>query len=345
MPMSLHKGITMLKVNTKILKKGDIILTTSKKFQSNIIKLFTWSDISHAMLYVAHSSVIDSTGDGVHARNIEKMFYNDKCAIYVLRLKESISDEKLDKVISFIRGRVGTTYSPTEAAISITKPNNSGSDKQFCSRLVARAYASIGIYFCDKPDHCTPKDLKNSPLLEIIPNPFITVSPEEEKYLKEAGDSTDGMRKVTNLFLKKVRRINPHIEDITAAVNMVIENPKFDNAVSQALKDSGYLDYWKVEEERFPWRYDIKKMIQYHFELNDDQLIIYSQSVLEDEANGTFNHWKIGLISFTHAFKQKPSETTKLLVFLYENLNLQIIKRITTATKFIKWYKTKEIYK
>lgn len=54
----------MKRIDFSKLRKGDILLTTSNKPRSKVIRTATRSDISHAMLHVANGSVMDSTGDG-----------------------------------------------------------------------------------------------------------------------------------------------------------------------------------------------------------------------------------------------------------------------------------------
>jgi hypothetical protein len=85
------------KIDYMQLQPGDILLTTSLAAESWSIRAGTKSDISHAMLYVSSTSVIDSTGDGVHARNLQKMFYDDKCAIHALRPKDPLTADQLTK--------------------------------------------------------------------------------------------------------------------------------------------------------------------------------------------------------------------------------------------------------
>jgi hypothetical protein len=73
----------MKKIDYSKLEPGDIILTTSLAWESKVIRKATDSDISHAMLCVAPTSVMDSTGDGVQARTPQKLFYHDECAVYL----------------------------------------------------------------------------------------------------------------------------------------------------------------------------------------------------------------------------------------------------------------------
>jgi cell wall-associated NlpC family hydrolase len=57
------------RLDDALLYPGDIVLTTTTAAISKAIRMATRSDISHAMVYVENCSVIDATGEGVHARN------------------------------------------------------------------------------------------------------------------------------------------------------------------------------------------------------------------------------------------------------------------------------------
>src|SRR5690606_28294868 len=68
---------TMKRLNATVLVPGDIILTTTTAAASRAIRVATRSDISHAMVYVQNCSVIDATGEGVHARNTQRIFFEE----------------------------------------------------------------------------------------------------------------------------------------------------------------------------------------------------------------------------------------------------------------------------
>ena len=75
------------RLNEVVLIPGDIILATTTAAISKTIKIATQSDISHAMVYVENRSVIDATGEGVHARNTQRLFFEDVCSVHALRLR------------------------------------------------------------------------------------------------------------------------------------------------------------------------------------------------------------------------------------------------------------------
>ena len=142
----------MKTLNEEVLVVGDIILTTTNKVDSKAIRKFTKSDISHAMVYVDPCSVMDATGEGVHARNTQRMFFPEDCAIHVLRPKSPLSKRESDIICNFVRSHVGTEYSKREAAATLVTGLRNWSAKQFCSRLVAQAYATAGRYLVPDPN-------------------------------------------------------------------------------------------------------------------------------------------------------------------------------------------------
>lgn len=311
----------MKKIDYSQLQPGDILLTTSLAAESWSVRFGTTSDISHAMLYVTSSSVIDSTGDGVHARNLQKMFYDDKCAIYALRTKDPLTAEQLSKAIAYARAETGTQYSVIEAMRALKAPRSEGSGKQFCSRLVARAYGAASIKLVENPDFCTPQQLKESPYLFQLPSPAVSVSDEEYRSIEAQPKGVEGMMRVTNDFLEKVRKLSAKIQSINDAFQFLAENPEVDDPFLEALVSSGYLDYWREQLERFPWRYDRDEMEAFS-EANKIEADIrgYCEETLEQDAAGTFNHWEANLVASKAQARQFPLKSFAAMVMLYENL-------------------------
>ena len=336
----------MKKINIENLKKGDIVLTTSsKKKPSGIIRAVTNSDISHAMICVSYSSVIDSTGEGVQARNIQKISYEDSCAIYILRSKAPLSDEVIEKITNYARSVTGTRYSIAEAAVSVV-PNflkNSGK-KQFCSRMVARAYSVAGIDLVNNPDFCTPNDIKNSSLLFFVDKPSIQVNEEEIQAIEEEGDTTEGMRKVTNSLLADLRNIDPSIESINDIDTLIIRKPELDSIISEKLENSGYLDFWETEPSRFPWRYDPIKMAQLYHSLEDQEVLLdYCRDTIEQNKNGDFKHWRINADGYRNLHSKFNYKTFLLYANLYFKLASQHEIRVKTAETLLSVYGNKSL--
>jgi uncharacterized protein YycO len=313
--------LIMKKIDITKLEKGDIILATSTKPKSKLIQRVTKSDISHAMLYVAHGSVIDSTGEGVHARNISKMFYDDKCAIYAYRPIEPLTEEQVNQVIAYVRSEIGSPYALNEAMRSPYVKGESGSVNQFCSRLVARAYARVGLKLADNPEFATPADLQRSSKLQQIKNVVLTVPPEEQRAVSEGGDATKGMREVSNKLLSAMRKIDGDIRTLSDIEPLLLRKPHLDKQFADAFRESGYLDYWKVEVEKFPWRYDFVQIVQFYHAIKEKELLLdYCRETLQSEASGHYQHWKANITALQTLLTQRPLETFKLELELYINL-------------------------
>ncbi|MDE0567768.1 MULTISPECIES: YiiX/YebB-like N1pC/P60 family cysteine hydrolase [Shewanella] len=330
----------MKRINTDILMKGDVVLTTTSGKDSGFIRKVTRSDISHAMICVAYGSVIDSTEEGVQARNIQKLLYDDECAIYILRLKTPLSQVQADSIVNYARASTGTSYTKIEAAKSIAPEiAGKGGIKQFCSRMVARAYASAGIMLVNNPDYCTPNDLKNSELLMHVENPWVVVSDNEVKTIKQVGDTTEGMREKTNNLLMAIRALDPNVESINDIDSLVIRREDLDHSIANAFRTSGYLDHWKVELSRFPWRYDQTLITQFYHSLTDPkELIQYCRDTLRDDENGAFAHWEANARGYSEANRMYPRETFRLLNELYSQLSLNHHKRVLSAKLLLNTY-------
>jgi hypothetical protein len=122
----------MKKLNDQRLQVGDIILTSGPNKVSKVVRRATNSAISHAMIYVQHSSIIDATAEGVHSSNIQRMFFEDDATVLVLRSRLPLGEGPTRKITDFARAATGTEYSKSEAiAVVARKLRSAGSGKQF----------------------------------------------------------------------------------------------------------------------------------------------------------------------------------------------------------------------
>jgi Permuted papain-like amidase enzyme, YaeF/YiiX, C92 family len=246
----------MKRLISSILQRGDIILTTTTEPVSKAIRAGTKSDISHAMICVEHSSVIDATSDGVHARNTQRLFFDDQCSLHVFRLKSGLSAEQAKAVCQFVRQRVGSEYSVKEAIRTVIGGSDQWTRKQFCSRLVAQAYAHAGIKLIGDPNYCSPADLAKSPLVAAVQDATETVTLEEAARWAAHTDTTQAMRDATNSVLQGVRKKNKAIQTFEDVIAHLIRHPEDDPYVLDLLSSSGYLTVWQINTDKNQWQYD-----------------------------------------------------------------------------------------
>lgn len=79
----------MFLVDHRKLEAGDIILTGGKSMVGALVKVITFSRFSHAMIWV-DSTLIHSDSGGVYSKNPQRMLFQSRSQVKVLRLKRQV---------------------------------------------------------------------------------------------------------------------------------------------------------------------------------------------------------------------------------------------------------------
>jgi hypothetical protein len=312
------------------LRPGDIILVTSSSKLSTAIRVATRSDVSHAMVYVEDRSVIDATDEGVQAGNTQRLFIEDSCPVYALRVRGGMSAAQLDAVRTYLRGHVGTRYSKKEAALTMLGGARRSSRQQFCSRLVAQAFASAGIPLVADPNFCAPADLKASPLLEPIPEATLAVTAEEAAWWEGHEDVPQLMRDAINAVLDGARARNPDIETFDDLHVHLLAHPEQDEEMCRLLETSGYLSIWRIERDKNPWQYDLAALSG----APAPDAEAYCRSVLANEDGGP-NRYVINRGAYVLLAHQHGLAFFHVMADLYERLATLHRQRVRVATEWL----------
>jgi len=237
------------------LKQGDILLTRSNKKNSKLICKVTKSEFSHAILYVGETSYIHSDVDGVHSGNVQRLLIDEIGFVKVVRVKDNVV---IKAAINYARLQIGTSYSKISAANAYTKVfSKLDAKKQFCSRLVAKAYESAGIELVSNSDACLPQEIADSKFVYEIKD-CVFKGKEEEIEFALSYNPLEKQLEITNSILESARKLMGNkIQSLTDITSALISNPTFDNEITEIYERSGYLNMWKYEQDRNPWRYDI----------------------------------------------------------------------------------------
>ncbi|HEV6967148.1 YiiX/YebB-like N1pC/P60 family cysteine hydrolase [Roseateles sp.] len=308
---------------------GDIVLTTTPAKLSATIRKVTSADISHAMLCVADGSVIDSTGEGVHARNPQWMVVEPGCAFHLLRPAAPVTSEQLQTLIRYAREQVSMPYTKVGAVQALLKKGRI-TRHQFCSRLVAQAYRAAGIPLVPDADRCTPAELLQSPLLVEVHDALRELTPAEEEALASRVDRTQLMRDVTNDLIAGARKIAPGIDTLNDIDLYLQAHPEADAALCQVLISSGYLDVWRGEEVRHPWQYSVEEMDR----LPHAGMHQYCLGVISDETIGT-NRFVFNRAGYRTLHAEFGLEYFRLKIELYSNVAAQHLQRVKTAADWL----------
>lgn len=297
------------------LRPGDIILTGGHSKLSLAVRKALGGEISHALLYLQSCSVMDSTIHGVRASNTQRMFFHDDETVVVLHPRSTPTGEQIAELIAYARSQNGTRYDAWGAARSRKGTGPRAGNRQFCSRLVARAYAAAGILLHEEPDYCSPQHLIDSGLLEEVPDPTVSVSDAEVLRWGSQPDSVERMWKAEAKLFRGVRRLDGSIENLDAIVRFVLDHPEKDERVSRLLRQSGYLDVWEFEVKIKPWHRDVSLM----FGLPRDEVDDYCRVTLDDEPGGG-DRFRQVLASLHQISGRFDRVSIRRLVALYEQL-------------------------
>lgn len=247
----------MYLIDTQRIEKGDIFLTTQSSILSKGIRVFTESAFSHAMLYMGDQSFIHSDGKGVHSGNVQRLIFSRQEQAAVLRVKRNVDRSLIDQACGFARAQIGKQYSTRDAiATKFRVAQRTDSNRQFCSRLVAQSFDCVGLKLVENPRYCAPSELDDSELTIRISNCIREACAEDiEVALRK--NLPERQQEVTNCFFEKVRKITQQdIQTFEQLLAHLRKDATHDNAVSEALDDSGYCNLWIEETLENPWRTD-----------------------------------------------------------------------------------------
>lgn len=310
---------TKQRVRVEALLPGDIVLTSTAGKVSKVVRRATGGEVSHAMICVQNGSTIDSTAGGVQAANIQRELYEADDAVFVLRLREPLTDFQLQSVINFARSEVGTRYSKPEAARTVLPGPKPRTKRMFCSRLVAKAYAAAGVQLVHDPEYCSPEELRVSPLLVELEGMTEEVSEGELAAWDARPNPIAEMQRVQNEILAVARSIDPSVENFNDLDALVQRHPEHDEGMARAYRESGYLDLWRADFAINPWHYDLGEMEAITAEHTLDGLRQYCIGTIAEFHTGGLRY-AVNLAHYERTMRSAPRRTSLQLLTLYRQL-------------------------
>ncbi len=267
------------------------------------------------MICVQHSSIIDSTMEGVHPRNPQRMFFEDDEKVFQFRLKEAAAPSQLAAITEYARAQVVARYSLPEAARSVLALRRPRTRKQFCSRLVAQAYRQAGFDLVPDADYCSPEALRRSPLLQELPVQTETVPQEEVDWWNSSPDGVEKTQEGYNELFNLIRKFAPDVETHDDLLRFRLKHPDADPHVIQAFHSSGFLDLWRHELAVHPWRYDHALMAHQ----GGDAIRQYCVNTVQEAYTGGLRFAQ-NLATLQHYDTLHPRGSLELEIQLYRTL-------------------------
>lgn len=245
------------KLNLGVMKPGDIILVGYNDDNGRKIQKATNSEYSHAMLYWYESIVHAS--DIVITDNPSRMLFDEDENARILRLKNIPGKEyRIVMLISYALSLVGTLYDKRALAdMKYKRKVHPKPNRQMCAKFVAECFDYVCVDLVKDYETCTPEDINNSGLLNIVRNPLVPAN-EFDIQFAESPSVLDSQSDAISSFLISIRKLLPG-EDIVSFKQLeqyIINHPECDAGVVELLKQTEYLELWKIEEKLCHYLYD-----------------------------------------------------------------------------------------
>lgn len=182
-------GMLLRTITVDSLVPGDILLSSSPQATSSVIRLGTFSTVSHSALYVGDGRLVEAVGGGIRVRPLGlSLVEGDTIVAY--RVPELTATHR-DHLVSFALSKVGQPYNHlgivmhaplslerrlcelpgipgtvreaclrTFAAVQLAPGAMDTRDSYFCSQLVMASYRAAGWPLSEAPnDAIAPVDL------------------------------------------------------------------------------------------------------------------------------------------------------------------------------------------
>ena len=129
---------------------------------SDVIRMGTFSVVSHGSLYDGNGSVVEAIGEGVAVTPIYKALGND--ALAVVYRRPTMCASTACRIVKFAKSKIGYPYNAIRALASpiwgICRIDGNNPTSFFCSELVIEAYRHAGVNLTNLPASCvTPGKL------------------------------------------------------------------------------------------------------------------------------------------------------------------------------------------
>ncbi|WCM87373.1 YiiX/YebB-like N1pC/P60 family cysteine hydrolase [Acidovorax sp. NCPPB 3576] len=249
-------------INIDSLRPGDIILTSAKTVISKSIRIATKSDFSHVIFHVRDGSCMHADSGGVHPLNLQRFLLDEKNTAVVLRLKNYDQFQNaIAFACDFVYVDAGKSYSTREALFSKklrSSKMQQRENRQFCSRLVAQAYAAAGINLVNNPDYCFPSDFSDSELLEFV-DECIELASDEQIAFAISDSPLDLQKHMMNEIMAFARRLFDADVQSFPQIELALEDKnlaKLEGMLAKKIEETGFLSFGFIDVEKNPWRYN-----------------------------------------------------------------------------------------
>lgn len=271
------------------LQKGDILLMDT--YHEKQRKLMPDDKYLHVAVYIGNAMIVEADGLGSSINHVYSYAFKKKDDACVVRVK-NLNGLFADKIQRYLREDLGREYS-TREAIKVNKLKSTGerdvSKQTFCSRNVAKAFERCSVHLVNNPDYCSPDDLMNSDLVELVDEGICEIEDEVRDIValhiqqRENPDLSvmpqtlfEGIRS----FLKSKGLSGPeyNIQNYSDMLSTISKVPEYDAELAELLKYHSCLTDPKLRtNEYWPWFDSDEDFFNHYTDTRDALFFIYNQ--------------------------------------------------------------------
>lgn len=245
--------------NPYVLLSGDILLmnTYEERLREKMECKY-----EHAAVYLGDAYLMEANGAYDVMTHIYSYAFRNIDDACVLRMK-SISPITRDSVVRAARQKMGREYINTNQFryVRVLKNTNKKDDtnRSFCSRLVAQAYACEGINLLPNADYCEPDDFLQSELLEEVVDALVPFTDEMTEVIMNnqvIREQEEAESPNAQLFASLSGLYDEDIQELTQALLVAQQQPEKSEQAIDLIKSSGMFKHNEEVKRKCPWVFD-----------------------------------------------------------------------------------------
>lgn len=346
-------------LNTYKLQPGDVILERGTGIHSEMIVKKTKGNFSHAMIYVGGTIIEATVQGGVYSRVPNRVYVHDLEHLLVLRPKKNLTSKETQDLCTYARNLSGSAYSIREAIIagSNHKPEYTLTRSQFCSRLVAQAYAKIGVNISQNIDYCSPADIEKSTFFNKLNGMVHQGQQDEIDFVNKGGTHADHAKRAVK-WVRKAKKIlfknNIHtiicpqtsaqikistINDIYFAVLQNEDKSEIDKEIASAMLELGY-NLAPFDDQKYnPYRYSYSNFCEVYRSIRPQEALNCINKEFKRDARELM-HRVDNFVQSYSTFKQHKNMNVFRVDF---EINLNMIKKLKSRLDILIEYAKEQV--
>lgn len=271
------------------LQKGDILLMDT--YHEKQRKLMPDDKFLHVAVYIGNAMIVEADGLGSTINHVYSYAFKKKDDACVVRVK-NLNVVFADKIQRYLREDLGREYS-TREAIKVNKLKSTNerdtSNQTFCSRNVAKAFERCSFHLVSNPDYCSPDDLMNSDLVELIDDGVCEIEDEVREIValhiqqRENPDLSvmpQTLFEDVRAFLKSkdLSGSEYNIQNYSDMLLAISKVPEYDDELAELLQNHSCLKDPRLRtKEYWPWFDEDEDFFNHHTDTRDALFFIYNQ--------------------------------------------------------------------